>query len=113
MVPYSWMDAIHQGLGMGKLPDAPIVGYLVRSGHAKSASRPPAVTVSDSGDYDQAIGNPHKSWERDRPDDSQGRVVRQARRQEGNGTKSLSGVERQRSPDESRDRTKPVPPRQP
>ncbi len=83
------------------------------SGHAKSASRPPVVTVSDSGDYDQAIGNPHKSWERDRPDDSQGGVVGKARRQEGNGTKSLSGVERQRSPDESRDRTKPVPPRQP
>ena len=34
MVPYSWMDAIHQGLGMGKLPDAPIVGYLARSASA-------------------------------------------------------------------------------
>lgn len=31
MVPYSWMDAIHQRMGMGKLPDAPIVGYLARS----------------------------------------------------------------------------------
>ena len=30
-VPYSWMDAIHQWLGMGNLPDAPIVGYLARS----------------------------------------------------------------------------------
>ena len=29
--PYSWMDAIHQWLGMGKLPDEPIVGYLARS----------------------------------------------------------------------------------
>ena len=24
VVPFSWMDAIHQGLGMGKLPDAPV-----------------------------------------------------------------------------------------
>jgi hypothetical protein len=34
MVPYSWMDAIHQGLGMGQLPDAPVVGYLARSASA-------------------------------------------------------------------------------
>ena len=33
-VPHSWMDAIHQGLGMGSLPDAPIVGYLARSASA-------------------------------------------------------------------------------
>lgn len=31
VMPYSWMDAIHQWLGMGKLPDEPIVGYLARS----------------------------------------------------------------------------------
>ena len=31
VMPYSWMNAIHQGLGLGELPDAPIVGYLARS----------------------------------------------------------------------------------
>jgi len=31
IMPYSWMDAIHQWLGMGSLPAAPIVGYLARS----------------------------------------------------------------------------------
>lgn len=31
-VPYSWMNRIHaQLLGMGPLPDEPIVGYLARS----------------------------------------------------------------------------------
>ena len=30
-VPYSWMNAIHQMLGMGELPSNPIVGYLARS----------------------------------------------------------------------------------
>ena len=29
--PYSWMNAIHQWLGMGQLPSQPIVGYLARS----------------------------------------------------------------------------------
>jgi len=29
--PYSWMNAIHQWLGLGVLPDAPVVGYLARS----------------------------------------------------------------------------------
>lgn len=29
--PYSWMDSIHTTLGMGPLPDAPVVGYLARS----------------------------------------------------------------------------------
>ena len=29
--PYSWMDSIHRQLGMGQLPDAPVVGYLARS----------------------------------------------------------------------------------
>lgn len=31
LMPYSWMNAIHQELGMGELPTAPIVGYLARS----------------------------------------------------------------------------------
>jgi hypothetical protein len=30
-MPYAWMNAIHEGLGMGQLPDEPIVGYLARS----------------------------------------------------------------------------------
>lgn len=29
--PYSWMDSIHRSLGMGPLPDQPVVGYLARS----------------------------------------------------------------------------------
>ena len=31
VAPYSWMNAIHSWLGMGDLPDEPIVGYLSRS----------------------------------------------------------------------------------
>ena len=31
IMPYSWMDATHQWLGLGRLPDQPIVGYLARS----------------------------------------------------------------------------------
>ena len=31
VMPYAWMDTIHQTLEMGPLPDAPIVGYLARS----------------------------------------------------------------------------------
>ena len=31
VMPYSWMNAIHQWLGMGKLPSEPIVGYLACS----------------------------------------------------------------------------------
>ena len=31
VMPSSWMDAIHQWLGMGRLPAEPIVGYLARS----------------------------------------------------------------------------------
>lgn len=30
-VPYAWMNAIHQMLGMGELPSDPVVGYLARS----------------------------------------------------------------------------------
>jgi hypothetical protein len=30
-VPHAWMDAIHSRLGMGALPDQPVVGYLARS----------------------------------------------------------------------------------
>ena len=29
--PSRWMDSIHSTLGMGQLPDAPVVGYLARS----------------------------------------------------------------------------------
>lgn len=29
--PFSWMDTCHQWLGLGSLPDAPIVTYLARS----------------------------------------------------------------------------------
>jgi hypothetical protein len=31
VMPYSWMNAVHQRLGMGPLPAQPIVGYLARS----------------------------------------------------------------------------------
>jgi hypothetical protein len=31
VMPYSWMNAIHNWLGMGELPSEPIVGYLARS----------------------------------------------------------------------------------
>jgi len=30
-LPYSWMNAIHEYMGLGVLPDAPIVSYLARS----------------------------------------------------------------------------------
>jgi hypothetical protein len=30
-MPYTWMDATHRWLGMGALPDNPVVGYLARS----------------------------------------------------------------------------------
>jgi hypothetical protein len=30
-MPYDWMNLIHQRLGMGELPQIPIVGYLTRS----------------------------------------------------------------------------------
>ncbi len=30
-MPYEWMNAIHRTLGMGELPNAPVVGYLARS----------------------------------------------------------------------------------
>lgn len=31
VMPYSWMDATHEWLGLGRMPDQPIVGYLARS----------------------------------------------------------------------------------
>ncbi|MHC4178182.1 MAG: hypothetical protein ACYSWU_11785 [Planctomycetota bacterium] len=31
VMPFAWMVAIHRGLGLGKLPEGPIVGYLTRS----------------------------------------------------------------------------------
>lgn len=30
-VPYGWMNDIHRSIGLGELPDAPVVGYLARS----------------------------------------------------------------------------------
>ena len=30
-MPTAWMDATHRWLGLGRLPDQPIVGYLARS----------------------------------------------------------------------------------
>lgn len=38
VMPYSWMKAIHQWLGLGTLPTEPIVGYLARSTSAFYAS---------------------------------------------------------------------------
>ena len=34
IAPYSWMDSIHRWMGMGELPNAPVVGYLARSASA-------------------------------------------------------------------------------
>ena len=31
VMPFSWMQEIHRLLGMGELPEGPIVGYLTRS----------------------------------------------------------------------------------
>ncbi len=31
VMPFSWMKDIHRALGMGELPDGPIMGYLTRS----------------------------------------------------------------------------------
>ncbi len=33
-LPQEWMEAAHAWLGMGKLPDQPIIGYLTRSASA-------------------------------------------------------------------------------
>jgi hypothetical protein len=30
-IPHAWMDAVHRRLGLGALPDIPIVSYLSRS----------------------------------------------------------------------------------
>jgi hypothetical protein len=37
LMPLSWMAAVHEGLGMGALPDKPIVDYLARYASAISA----------------------------------------------------------------------------
>jgi hypothetical protein len=29
--PHAWMDAVHRWLGLGELPELPMVGYLTRS----------------------------------------------------------------------------------
>lgn len=31
VMPYSWMNGVHEWLGMGRLPSEPVVGYLARS----------------------------------------------------------------------------------
>ena len=31
VMPYEWMNVIHQRIGLGELPNTPIVGYLTRS----------------------------------------------------------------------------------
>ena len=31
IMPYSWMNEVHQWLGWGQLPSEPVVGYLARS----------------------------------------------------------------------------------
>jgi len=31
MMPFDWMKYIHRQLGMGELPEGPIIGYLTRS----------------------------------------------------------------------------------
>ncbi len=31
VLPYAWTDAVHRWLGLGELPDSPMVGYLTRS----------------------------------------------------------------------------------
>jgi hypothetical protein len=31
MMPFAWMQEIHRSLGMGELPEGPILGYLTRS----------------------------------------------------------------------------------
>jgi hypothetical protein len=30
-IPHAWMDAIHRAIGLGELPDLPVVEYLSRS----------------------------------------------------------------------------------
>jgi hypothetical protein len=34
VMPFAWMDAVHRAMGLGELPDVPIVGYLTRSASA-------------------------------------------------------------------------------
>src|SRR5262245_42957351 len=31
VLPFSWMASIYAGLGLGELPDVPLMGYLTRS----------------------------------------------------------------------------------
>ena len=37
LMPFSWMAAVHEWVGMGTLPDKPIVDYLARYASAMSA----------------------------------------------------------------------------
>ena len=47
VMPYSWMNAIHESLGLGLLPSEPIVGYLARSTSAFYAIFGAALFVVD------------------------------------------------------------------
>lgn len=38
VLPHSWMNAVHEAMGLGTLPDGPLVGYLTRSASALYAS---------------------------------------------------------------------------
>ena len=31
VMPFSWMDAVHRSVGLGELPETPIVAYMARS----------------------------------------------------------------------------------
>jgi len=31
VMPFAWMQASHRGLGLGELPESPVIGYLTRS----------------------------------------------------------------------------------
>lgn len=49
VMPFAWMQAIHRFLGMGALPEGPIVGYLTRSLSAMYALHG-AIVLFVSGD---------------------------------------------------------------
>lgn len=49
MIPYDWMDAIHRWLGLGPIPDAPVVRYLARDLSLMYAAMG-AVLVAMAGD---------------------------------------------------------------
>jgi hypothetical protein len=49
VMPFAWMQDIHRQLGMGELPDGPIIGYLTRSLSAMYALHG-AIVLFVSGD---------------------------------------------------------------